>query len=123
MREHLHAEIAHHALAEYRGENRLAVGADELHEQRGDEEEDGRPDERRVVIRKGHIDHPLRQDRPDELHRPFEEQAHDGAGDQGPVRADVRGQAANEPPIVRFAERVLVVNAAARAGSAMVGEG
>jgi hypothetical protein len=74
VRKQLAPQVAHHALPEERGEDRLAVRARKVRDE-GQRKQNHRPtDERDVVRRNCDVDHFSRQQRTDELHSPFDEQ-------------------------------------------------
>jgi hypothetical protein len=100
-------EIAHHALAEQRGEHRFAVGGTELGQQQRGVAQRRPHNQRRVTGRERFVDHPAGEQRPGELHAG----SHGDAGERRPhergVGTHVREQAPHEAGVVGFPEGVV----------------
>ncbi len=109
MSEDLHAEIAHHSLAEETGQPGFAVRTDELPGECKEEHNGCLPYHRVIVAREGDIDDALSKDWPDELEHALEAKEEQGAGDQQSVWAYICKQTTHQAAVVCFAECFLLV--------------
>jgi len=109
VRENLHAQVAHHALAEETGKPGFSVRADELQGERPEEKKRACPDDGKIVARERDIDDALSEDRARKLKHSLETKKNESACDEGLVRTHVREQTTHQTSVVRFTECFLLV--------------
>ena len=110
MTEDVAAKIAHHALAEQRRENRLAVLAGEADDERSGEDQRRAPHERRRVGRERDVDDALRHQRTDELHESVDDQTRQRGHHQHRIRPRIDEKPPHEARVERLTGHFLVVH-------------
>jgi hypothetical protein len=115
--EQLAAQVAHDALPKRRREDRLTVRAAERQQQGGRVQQRGSHGHACVVRRKRHVDHALREQRPDELQQPFGHEQDQRTGHEQAIRSHVRHKAPCEMTIVLPCRGVLVGRVGRETGS------
>jgi hypothetical protein len=101
--EQLLPQVPHDALAKQRREHRFPVRAAERGDERRGEHQRRAPRQRRVAGRHCHVDHLLREHRPDELQQPIGHQQRQRTGDERAVRPHVHEQSPHQPAVVALA--------------------